>query len=330
MKRTQLNIHRMYDAVMGVFKKYPAAVSAIVALFNTVQQFFNLVDQIKKTEKTQGANLVGFTEDKNISKEKCAKKAASVSGCLCAWAAANSHRDIIRQVGYSQLRLLRFPDDVFIEKCNLIYELANDNLNDLAPYSIDVAYMGGYQAQITAFVDSYEGMLTARSSRTGSTGELAVLYHETSRLLSEELDKIMERAEEVDKEFYNVYQKARVIYDYKGHPSKTEENQAVTDHFAVLSGFVYDSVSGDPVEGANIEILGTDLKTDTDPDSEFNFESVKPGTYILRISADGFITQDVPNVIINADDEVALEFIINPVTSNPEPDVQFPDSGSGE
>jgi len=56
----------------------------------------------------------------------------------------------------------------------------------------------------------------------------------------------------------------------------------------MLGGRVFDDDDGGAVFMAEVELLGTDYKTQTDNFGNFNFEYIPPGDYILKIRATGF------------------------------------------
>jgi len=59
--------------------------------------------------------------------------------------------------------------------------------------------------------------------------------------------------------------------------SKDTDTQATF----LLSGSIVDENSGEALVGVEVKIAGTDKKTYTDFDGNFEFESIKPGQYEL-------------------------------------------------
>lgn len=52
----------------------------------------------------------------------------------------------------------------------------------------------------------------------------------------------------------------------------------------MLSGSVVDEQSGESLVGVEVKLAGTDKKTYTDFDGNFNFENIKPGEYKIETS----------------------------------------------
>lgn len=69
-----------------------------------------------------------------------------------------------------------------------------------------------------------------------------------------------------------------------GDNSETPKNPATPTQTINLTGKVLDVASGEALAGVEITIEGTDLKTYTDFDGNYNFENVKPGTFNIIAS----------------------------------------------
>ena len=68
----------------------------------------------------------------------------------------------------------------------------------------------------------------------------------------------------------------------------------------ILTGKVMDRFNKQPVSGAVVEIIGLDLKTGSDDDGYFEFESVPQGIYSVRFSSLGYIQFVLDNVVVNS------------------------------
>ena len=68
----------------------------------------------------------------------------------------------------------------------------------------------------------------------------------------------------------------------------------------ILTGRVVERFNSQPVPGAVIEIIGLKLKTGSDDDGFFEFESVPQGVYSVRFSSFGYIQLVLDNVVVNS------------------------------
>lgn len=70
--------------------------------------------------------------------------------------------------------------------------------------------------------------------------------------------------------------------DNEGNTSNAPESAPV--EMLLLSGSVIDFQSGEALTGVEVSIEGTDIKTYTDFDGNFEFDNVKPGNYNIIAS----------------------------------------------
>ena len=68
-----------------------------------------------------------------------------------------------------------------------------------------------------------------------------------------------------------------------------------------LSGSVADALTGEPLIGANVIIVGTDFGSATDVNGNFFILNIPPGNYSVKISYIGYESKVVTNVGIIVD-----------------------------
>ncbi|WP_167604812.1 carboxypeptidase-like regulatory domain-containing protein [Maribellus sediminis] len=73
---------------------------------------------------------------------------------------------------------------------------------------------------------------------------------------------------------------AVIIVQAKDNESKSKDTD--TQATMVLTGSVVDGQSGESLVGVEVKLAGTDKKTYTDFDGNFNFENIKPGEYKIE------------------------------------------------
>ena len=72
-----------------------------------------------------------------------------------------------------------------------------------------------------------------------------------------------------------------VAVNAKESDSKTKINDTESSATTILTGSIADDNSGELLVGVEVKIEGTDLKTYTDFDGNFESKNVKPGEYKL-------------------------------------------------
>ena len=68
-----------------------------------------------------------------------------------------------------------------------------------------------------------------------------------------------------------------------------------------ISGVITDSQTGEPVVGATVMIMGTNLGASTDVDGRYTILNVPVGTYTLQISSVGYATVEVSNLAVSVE-----------------------------
>jgi len=80
-----------------------------------------------------------------------------------------------------------------------------------------------------------------------------------------------------------------------------------------IAGYVEDEESGEPIPGATIRVVGTDIATQTDADGEYYIINLPAGTYALTVSVIGFATIEKENVRVLLDLTTPVDFAIEQV-----------------
>lgn len=309
MKQYQSNLLRMYGKVGSVFDQFQPLVNSIVGFSAAVQTFKSKVDGIRQFEKLTSLSLVGYTKDKNLHKEKAAYFAAKAAAALRSVSFQHEMPELMQEIDFSERALARMKDEKLIAVIYQVYDRANENIALLAELNIDPAFMNVFFNTIEAFRIAFEKSASVHMGRVAGIKARNSLYKEVNQLLDRNLDNIVILVEKDNPDFSKLYMEARKVLDYHGRPV----SKVPLEPSAVLTGFVFDSVTGLPVEFAKVELLNSDLVTETDSDGEWDLEAVKPGDCVIRISADGYATTDFPVVTLAENDEIVSDYLINPI-----------------
>ncbi len=78
-----------------------------------------------------------------------------------------------------------------------------------------------------------------------------------------------------------------------------------------ISGIITDAISGDPINNANVGLVGTNFLTTTLSDGTYTIENVQEGTYDLKSSADSY-TNSIQNITLSGENLVNTNLSLNP------------------
>lgn len=96
--------------------------------------------------------------------------------------------------------------------------------------------------------------------------------------------------------------------------SSTLLSTILDDARGTVSGTVYADTSGNPpIAGAKVETLDGSVSTRTDANGDYSMP-LYAGTYTLRASAGGFVTQEVPGVVISVGADTPTDIAMDPST----------------
>ena len=79
-----------------------------------------------------------------------------------------------------------------------------------------------------------------------------------------------------------------------------------------LGGVVRDAVTGEPLLGANVVLMGTGKGASTDNEGKYNILNVSPGTYNLKVSYIGYREQSM-SITLNEGTKTSQNFKLDPV-----------------
>lgn len=83
-----------------------------------------------------------------------------------------------------------------------------------------------------------------------------------------------------------------------------------------LEGIVTDSVTGLPINTANVDILTTTVIDSTKLTGDYAIGTVVPGTYTVQVSKSGYITRTIGGINLTAGNVTSLNVKLKPVSSS--------------
>ena len=80
---------------------------------------------------------------------------------------------------------------------------------------------------------------------------------------------------------------------------------------ATIRGTVTDSATGDPLEGASVSVVGTDIRTQTNSSGQYTLPEVPPGTAVVRAHLIGYFPAE-RSVTVGEEPELTVDFVLAP------------------
>lgn len=178
-----------------------------------------LMAEIRKAAEEQVENSTGVAATKTALKNNLARLAASTASKTAAYAAKTENSVLAKAVEISESKMQRSPDTAILNYAQLIYDKAEENKAELAPYRIT----DDTQAELLKAKEDYAGWIakprTKQNKQSEATKQIAKLLVQVNALLKK-MDKEVEILRYDEPEYYASYQKARKIIDTGGRGGK--------------------------------------------------------------------------------------------------------------
>jgi hypothetical protein len=177
--------------------------------------------------------------------------------------------------------LVKQPDAELGNACMIIYNAVQPFIGSMAAWSVDVASLAVLESDITTF-NGLVGTPAGQISIKAAAGARIDTQLDTiDGILHTVVDTLMLQFKTTHADFYNAYSSARKIHHTGVH------------HSVIFEGFIYDA-NGNALLHAEV-ILSLNAKTlrkhFTDESGKYRFTRLHTGTYVMQITAPGFVTQ---------------------------------------
>ncbi|MCA9380804.1 carboxypeptidase-like regulatory domain-containing protein, partial [Candidatus Dojkabacteria bacterium] len=78
-----------------------------------------------------------------------------------------------------------------------------------------------------------------------------------------------------------------------------------------IAGKMLDKLTGEPLVGANVLIVGTNMGAAADIDGNYYIINIPPGNYELKASSIGYSSMTIKNIRVSVDQTTSIDFKLN-------------------
>jgi len=194
----------------------------------------------------------------------------------------------------------KFTDDELLRCVRTAIGTARYQLADLASEGLTAAMIDQLETSNQTFDKSIDDQKTAERNRDIATDERILKGNQLYRSMV----KICNLGKDI---WYGINQAKYNDYLIYEGASGTQSKPLNPDSLGVLSGVVSDALTGNPVPSAIVSINGISVTAVSDPNGEFNFDSIPEGIYIVNVAANDYLPWSQPGVEISADEATELD-----------------------
>lgn len=215
MNKKQSNRKHMVEATLS-FLDGNASVWQSIAKIGEVKNQLNDVNQaIDAAAVDQQQAQLSIGKIKLGQKRTVSEKADIMNDILEVFAEMNGNQELAQTMSDSASDLLQMSYDDMLRKVKLIIDAATENQEALvAEYGLTAEQIADLQADYDRLRE-LNGQPREYQIKSGvATLTLEELFIQVNTLLGSQLDNLMKLFKRRDPNFYNGYQKARMVVDY--------------------------------------------------------------------------------------------------------------------
>jgi tryptophan synthase alpha subunit len=206
---------KMLVTTLGILDKHKVVWEAIDAFCVARNSLEQCIDAIRAEELKQSAQTTGITENKRVARREMCSAAAIVGGAVAAWADMQNNHELFQAVDFSAPDLMHKSEEDCHATCTTIWQAGVANLTAVADgQSLAQADLTDLKTKVDAFKTLLTKPRQARSNMKSATDILPEKIDAADRICERQLDRLMERFKESNRDFYGAYKVARVIVDF--------------------------------------------------------------------------------------------------------------------
>lgn len=285
MTTPQSNRERMGDSVMNVLNENAPVYQSSPTFINHVDQHRDNLADVRnwKNKQAEGIEIKGMTRDKNALRGLMVIDALVIIAAIKALATDTENEELWASVDYSETKLRKSKETIFIADCTQVKNIATENAAALVNYGVMAQMITNFGADIMAFQTIMTKSRTKRVDVSTFTKNLGTSVRKMMTHLRKALDNSIKQWSSVAPDFVLSYKSARIVIDY-GNTSTG------------IRGTVKDQQTGRKLKNMIVEIVELQMLTSTNERGVYTFKRVDFGKYTLRIRGEGYITTEIPNV----------------------------------
>ena len=201
----------MLIAVGNVFKKYQTKVNSVSAFQATVEEFFQLLEQIDETVLVQEGKITGTAKDKQKEEQEMIDATIRIAAGLYVHALDSSNFELLEKVDLSPSTLARQPEAKLTGICQNVLLCAHQYQDNMGEYGITTIEIDQLDKEIKDFKSVIGSPRSQIVSRSQATAKLQELFSEKTEQILLKLDKMALMFKQDHPVFCNEYKSARII-----------------------------------------------------------------------------------------------------------------------
>ncbi len=289
MNQDQLNHKSMFETVYQTMQSNLSLWSSNATISAAVTALLGKITSLGNAITGQLVNFRVVTQTKAQAKETLIALTMAHAAAGKGFGASSGNTTLKGICKVSQSKLEDMAEDQLGNFCQTIYNAVSPVIGSLASYGVNSASLLQWSNAITAFEGKLGQPQSAIQANASYTATIEPIITSTTTFLEEQLDTLMLQYKTSNLTFYNAYKGSRKLPSH-GHRTTV-----------TVTGLI--SAVGAPLLKAHIMLVASGQNTRkkiTKANGLFKFARLKPGTYVITLSANGMVAQSKTITVTHA------------------------------
>jgi len=240
----------MYQKVQGFLTLNASSTASLPIVATLKTQFDTKVNAILAIATTAGADITGFTVDKQLKRDDLKAKVLKLSTAIVAHAAMTNNFRLKEKCDESSSALNYMRDNDFYTYARLIIAEATPIMAALAPYGVVAADLTNANTSSATYLSVIQAPRVQINERSRALDDIEALFEDTDKFLKEKLDEIMKIFVATNPSIYTGYTGSRRIDQTGSAQAPDYSGQASPNSMHVVATIPY-------LQGRTFEIENT-------------------------------------------------------------------------
>lgn len=201
----------MYQKVQGFLQLHADELSSIAVLGDLKSQFDNEIKKILDLAASAGADITGFTVDKQNKRNELKTKILKLSTALVAYGAINNDSGLVEKCDETPSGIDRMRDNDFFTYAKLILSEAHARMDLLVPFGATANDFNDADHSANVYLKSIQDPRIQINERSMTLTKLEKAFGTADDLLNGKIDQVMKIFSVSQPDLYKGYDGARGI-----------------------------------------------------------------------------------------------------------------------
>lgn len=273
----------MYQKVKGFFTLNAASTASMPVISTLSTQLDEKITAILAIATTAGADITGFTVDKQQKRNDLKVKTLKLSTAIVVHAAMTENPKLKEKCDESPSSMDSMRDNDFYTYARLVITEATSIMQELVPYGVATSDLTDAITASENYISVIQAPRVQINERSRSLADLEILFNETDALLKNKIDQAMKLFLTSNVSLYNGYLGARAIDQTRGNYPPDYTGTALPNAITLVATLPY--LAGRTFEVENLGSVPIIFSLSTTANAmEGALVTLAPGEYRARVT----------------------------------------------